>query len=79
MYERNPCFYGLLFIYDNFSAEQVSLVLETHNIIIGVQDKNNSIKIRFCVIKIQKICMDSLSKLKIQIAGCQSDSYLTQN
>ena len=37
------------------SAEQVSLVLETHNIIIGVQDKNNSIKIRFCVIKIQRI------------------------
>ena len=57
MYERNPCFHGLLFIYDNLYQlhEQVSLVLETHNIIIGVQDQNNSVKIRFCVRKIQKI------------------------
>ena len=36
MYEKTPCF---LFIYDN-SYEQVSLVLETRNIVIGVQDKN---------------------------------------
>ena len=49
MYEKNPCF---LFIYDN-SYEQLSLVLETRNIVIGVQDKN--IKIRFCVVKIQKV------------------------
>ena len=55
MYERNPCFHGLLFIYDNLHQLRMYLVLETHNIIIGVQDKNNSIKIRFCVIKIQKI------------------------
>ena len=38
-----------------FLSEQACLVLATHNIVIGVQDKNNSIKIRFCVIKIQKI------------------------
>ena len=49
MYGRTHVFIGC------FLSEQVSLILETHNIIMGVQDKNNSIKIRFCVIKIQKL------------------------
>ena len=39
----------------SFMIIHISLVLETRNIIIGVQDKKNPIKIRFCAIKIQKV------------------------
>ena len=57
MYERNLCFHMFLFIYDDsyYLHKQVSLVLEIHNITIGGQNKNNPIKNRICVIKIQKV------------------------
>ena len=50
-------------------------MLETHNIIIGVQDKNKSIKIRCCVIKIQKI--DGQLKVKLKIQFTQKSHYLS--